>query len=346
MIDWDVARQIARFAAGSDELPALEVDVAELAREFERPVSEHTGLRPEGPLPAAEGVSRAEWAEANLATLVGLLDPVAERLDGRFAATGPFAGALRAGTGVTLAAEVGLVTGFMARHVLGQYEVSLLSPDPTPRLLMVSPNLAEASRLLDVDGESFVRWVTIHELVHAHQFGGVPWLRDHLGGLLREYLATVEVKISSGAAGGMPALPNPADLVARFREGGLVALVQTRGQRRILERMQVTMAVVEGHAEHVMDALAPDLVPEHEGLRTAMERRRDSRPAPQRVLFRLLGMEMKMRQYREGKAFCDAVAAEGGPSLLRSVWDSPEALPDAHELRKPERWIARRSAAP
>ena len=344
MVDWGMARRTARLAARSDEVPDLGLDVAALARELQGPVIEHTGLVPEGPVPAAEAISRADWAEANVSALSRLLDPVAARLEDRFAAAGPLAGALRTGAGVTLAAEVGLLTGYLARHVLGQYEVSLLTRETTPRLLLVALNLDEASLALGVDRESFLRWVTIHELVHALQFGGVPWLRDHLGALLSDYLDTLDVKITSGAGGPTPSLPKPADLVARFREGGLAGLVQTRRQRAILERLQVTMAVVEGHAEHVMDALAPELVPEHEGLRAAMEHRRDSRSAPQRVLMRLLGMEMKMRQYREGKAFCDAVAAAGGAALLRTVWDAPEALPDASELAHPERWIARRSA--
>jgi len=344
VIDWGVARQIARFASRSGEMPDLGVDLAALARELEAPVVAHTGLTPVEPVPAVEVVSRSQWAEANLATLSDLLDPVTERMEGRMSSAGPFAGALRAGTGVTVAAEVGLVTGFMARHVLGQYELSLLAVHPEPRLLMVAPNLDQAARALGADRESFLRWVTIHELVHAVQFGGVGWLREHLAGLLRSYLETVDVQISSGAAGGLPSLPNPADLVARFQEGGLAALVQTPAQRELMERVQTAMAVVEGHAEHVMDALAPELVPRHEGLRDAMERRRDSRSAPQRILMRLLGMDMKMRQYRQGKAFCDAVAAEGGTALLNRVWESPEALPTADELSRPARWTARIAA--
>jgi coenzyme F420 biosynthesis associated uncharacterized protein len=209
---------------------------------------------------------------------------------------------------------------------------------------MVATNLDQAAVTLGADRESFLRWVTIHELVHAFQFGGVPWLREHLGGLLGDYLETVDVQISSGAAGGVPSLPGPGELVARFQEGGLAALVQSPAQREIMERVQVAMAVVEGHAEHVMDALAPELVPRHEGLRDAMERRRDDRSAPQRILMRLLGMDMKMRQYRQGKAFCDAVAAEGGTALLNRVWESPEALPTAAELGRPARWTARIAA--
>jgi coenzyme F420 biosynthesis associated uncharacterized protein len=341
VIDWGVARQVARFASRTGPMPDLGVDLPALARELEGPVGRHTGLTPAEPVPPVEVVARDQWAQANLDTLSDLLDPVAVRMERRFEAAGPFAGALRTGAGVTMAAEVGLVTGFLSQHVLGQYELSLLALHPRPRLLMVAPNLDQAGRALGADRESFLRWVTIHELVHAFQFGGVTWLRDHLGGLLREYLETVDVQISSGAAGGLPSLPNPSELVGRFQEGGLAALVQTPDQRQIMDRVQTAMAVIEGHAEHVMDALASELVPHPEGLRQSMERRRASRSAPQRILLRLLGMEMKMRQYREGKAFCDAVAREGGTELLNRVWQAPAMLPTAGELARPQRWISR-----
>ncbi len=235
--------------------------------------------------------------------------------------------------------------GYMSQRVLGQYELALLQPQSPPRLLFVGTNLKRAVGELGVDREGFLRWVTIHELTHALQFGGVPWLREYLGGLLRTYLETVDVRIDRGAAGGLPSLPNPAELVERFREGGLAALVQTREQRGIVDRMQAVMAVVEGYAEHVMDALAPSLVPNHEGMRAAMDERRRSRSAPERILQRLLGMDLKLRQYELGKAFCDTVVAEGGIGRLNAVWDAPEAIPTLAELEQPDGWLARTEAA-
>ena len=233
MVDWGLARQIARFAARSDDEPDLGLDLAALAREIERPVVAHTGLdageprarrggrRPRGvgrgqPRPRSRRCStrsRSAWRR-------------------RFDAAGPFAGALRAGAGVTLAAEVGLVTGYMSQRVLGQYELSLLAPSPAPRLLFVAPNLDRAAAELGVDRESFLRWVTIHELVHALQFGGVPWLRGHLGGpaaRVPRHGRRADRQRAPRAA--CPRCPTPASLVERFREGGLAALVQTREQR-------------------------------------------------------------------------------------------------------------------
>jgi coenzyme F420 biosynthesis associated uncharacterized protein len=347
MVDWSLARQVARFAAGSDRVPeGLGPDLAERTAGLEPEVTSYTGLAAAEPVPSAETVGRSEWATINLDSLAGLLDPVASRLDRRFDFAGPLAGPLRMGAGATLAAEAGLVMGYASQRVLGQYELSLLQPETPPRLLFVGPNLERAIQQLDVDRDSFLGWIAVHELTHALQFQGVPWLGDHLRGLLREYLDSVEVRIESGAAGGLPSLPQPARIVEAFREGGLAGLVQTRRQRRLMDRVQALMAIVEGYAEHVMDAVGPRLLPAYEGLREAMDRRRRSRSAPERILQRLLGFDLKLRQYELGKRFCDAVAEDGGIEALNGAWASPEALPTLTELERPDEWLARGAPAP
>jgi uncharacterized protein (DUF2342 family) len=83
------------------------------------------------------------------------------------------------------------------------------------------------------------------------------------------------------------------------------------------------------------------VLPAYEGLRDAMERRRRSRSAPERVLQRLLGLEMKMRQYELGKQFCDGVVSSHGIAALNRVWESPESLPTSAELKRPDDWVAR-----
>jgi coenzyme F420 biosynthesis associated uncharacterized protein len=201
--------------------------------------------------------------------------------------------------------------------------------------------LLKAVDELDVDRDTFFDWIVLHELTHVVQFTGVPWLRDHLGGLLRTYLDTLDVQIKAGAAGGLPSMPNIPELVERFREGGLVALISSREQRELLDQLQPVMAVIEGYSEHVMDALGVELVPGYEKLRVAMDRRRRSRSAPERILQKLLGLDMKMRQYEQGKRFCDAVVAEAGIAGLNTVWRSPADMPSAAELDDPSAWIRR-----
>src|SRR5215211_755906 len=346
MVAWSLARQVARLAAGGDDSTRADFDVTALCLELEEHVAEYTGLSLAAPVPAPELVTRAEWASVNLDALARLLDPVAERLDRRLAFAGPLAGALRAGAAATLAAEAGLVVGYVSQRVLGQYELSLLGGDAPPRLLFVAPNLRKAVRELEVDADAFHRWISAHELTHVFQFQSVPWLRDHLSGMVREYLSTVDVRIERGAAGGLPSLPHPARIVELFREGGLAALVQTREQRSLMARVQAAMAVVEGYSEHVMDAIAPEAIPEQEKLRAAMDARRRSRSAPERILERLLGLDFKMRQYELGKRFCDAVADAAGIEGLNRVWESPESLPTVEELENPPAWLERLGPAP
>jgi putative hydrolase len=109
----------------------------------------------------------------------------------------------------------------------------------------------------------------------------------------------------------------------------------------VIDRHQATMAIVEGHAEHVMDAVGRDALPDLDGLRRALDRRRADRTGPWRLLERLLGLEMKMRQYEVGKRFCDAVAERAGVAVLHQVFAGPEMLPTWAELEAPDTWLAR-----
>ena len=136
-------------------------------------------------------------------------------------------------------------------------------------------------------------------------------------------------------------MPDPARLVEAFREGGLAALVQSPEQRALMDEIQAAMSVIEGYSEHVMDAIAAEVIPGHEQLREAMDRRRRSRSAPQRIIERLLGFDVKLRQYEQGKKFADAVFASGGMDALNRVWASPHALPTIDELLHPGDWLKR-----
>jgi coenzyme F420 biosynthesis associated uncharacterized protein len=350
MVDWTLARQVARFAANAGSAPPVAPGLGEhlvrLVDDAGRHVGAYTGLELSGPIPRPEAVDRARWAETNLGTLASYLDPVANRLGERAEAAGSLAGALRAVGGVALAAEAGLVLGYMAQRVLGQYEMSLLQPQAPPRLLFVAPNLERAVAELAVDREEFLAWIALHEVTHVFQFSGVPWLREHLAALLRRYLDTVEVRLDQAGAGGLPSLADVQQLVERFREGGLVALVQSGEQRDLLAQVQAAMSVIEGYSEHVMDAVGADVLRDYASLRAAMERRRRSRSAPERLLWRLLGLDIKLRQYEVGRRFCDAVVAAGGLALLNRVWEAPELLPSLDELSRPERWRERVAAIP
>jgi putative hydrolase len=134
-------------------------------------------------------------------------------------------------------------------------------------------------------------------------------------------------------------------MIERARAGELLRLTLGEDRWLLVERMQAAMSLIEGHAEHTMDVIGAEVLPTLERLRGAMNRRRSNRGLPWRVLERLLGLELKMRQYEIGRRFCDAVVAAGGPAALARAWEGPEMLPRPEELERPQEWLARTAQA-
>jgi len=341
MIDWILAERIAGFVAGTGERGLPDVDLAELAAESEARVTAYTGLRPAGALPAPEGIGRREWVRSNIAAMRALLDPVLNRAAENLGGLRP---AMEIGAGLVLCTEVGVVVGYLAQRVLGQYELVLLDEaveEHPPRLLFVLPNLGAAVRSFDADEREFMTWVTLHEVTHAVQFAGVDWLHGYLAGLVRELLSSAEVRIATERKLRLPTPEEVRRVLSALRSGDLVSIVTTKAERDTLDRIQAVMAVIEGHAEHVMDAVAPDLVPSIDRLRSGLDRRRRSQSTVSRLVARLLGLELKLRQYEQGKRFCDAVVAQAGTQALARVFSSPQALPTLPELDDPSSWLER-----
>ena len=112
-----------------------------------------------------------------------------------------------------------------------------------------------------------------------------------------------------------------------MRDDGLAMVVVGPEQREVLDRLQAFMAVLEGYAEHVMDAVGVQVLDDLPKLRTAMSKRRRDRSGFLRLLEKLIGMDVKLRQYEEGKAFCDGVVARAGIEGLNRVWAGPGRCP-------------------
>jgi coenzyme F420 biosynthesis associated uncharacterized protein len=338
VIDWKLAGTVARGVANLQPAgnPEPFEQLAEPAAEAERLVSAYTGLVAAQPVPAAEAVERPGWIDANLASLGTVLEPTTQRIGGKLGPLGVIAGGV-------MAVEAGAISGFLAGRVLGQYEFPVLEPDKPARLLFVTPNLAHAAESLEAPADQLLRWVALHEMTHALQFGGVPWLREYLAGMLRELLDAVQMNPASLFR--VPDLTDLRGALERVREDGLATVMIGPEKRETLDRVQAFMAVLEGYAEHVMDAVGADVLDDLPALRGALQGRRQDRSGLLKLLDRLIGMDLKLRQYELGKEFCDAVVARAGIDGLNRVWIAPEAMPTWAELSDPLGWLSRTEPA-
>jgi coenzyme F420 biosynthesis associated uncharacterized protein len=347
LVDWHLAERVAVAVAGGGDgsggAPPAALAAARLEQtcaEAVELVNAYGRLEPEAPIPRGEPVDRAAWSRGALGTLRGF----AHELEGHgsldISLPGPLGRIARSLLGAGTATEIGLAAGYAARRVLGQYDVALVEPERPPRLLFVTPNLRHAARELDVELGRFVRWVALHETTHAVQFSAAPWLRDHLGRLIRGLLEGAAERVNVGELARRLAR-DPRGALSGFLRGDMAKALLGPDQAPALDRIQAAMAVIEGHAEHVMDGAALVFVDDVEGLRRGLEARRARRGPLEVVLGRLLGMDLKLRQYELGKGFCDAVATEAGIGGLNRVWAGPESLPTLEELENPSGWLDR-----
>jgi coenzyme F420 biosynthesis associated uncharacterized protein len=345
LVDWTLAQRIAVGIAGEGGPgPFAQRELESVCADAVALVIEYTAMHPEGSLPAPELLDRAEWARLGVGSLRELSEGLERRIADGITLPGPLAGLARSLAGAAVAAEAGVAVGYGARKVLGQYDVSLVGAERTPRLVFVGPNLASAHAQLGEDADLFLRWIAIHETTHAIQFGSVPWLRSHLVELLDRLLEGASARLDSSSVSTFARRlfrSDPRATIRALMHGELPRLLAGPEQAAILDALQAVMSVVEGHAEHVMDAAAESLDPGYARLRTRLDARRANRGGLAEVIARLLGMELKFRQYRLGKAFCDAVVAEAGVEALNGVWRAPEALPTAAELERPLEWLRR-----
>ncbi|MFZ3471965.1 zinc-dependent metalloprotease [Streptomyces sp. 4.24] len=360
MVDWNLAVATAtRLVRPGPEVSREEARavVAELrrhAKTSERHVREFTRMMPEGSAPPDTPVlvvDRAGWVKANVAGFRELLAPLLGTMQERRAGT-PGGAVLGAVGGKVTGVELGMLLSFLASRVLGQYETFAPAALDLPgaaaggRLLLVAPNIVHVERELEVDPHDFRLWVCLHEETHRTQFTAVPWLREHLEGEIQTFLGATEVDPMTV----LERLREAAQSFAGARpeaEGGdegrsLVELVQTPEQREVLARLTAVMSLLEGHADFVMDGVGPEVVPSVAEIREKFQQRRASGAGRlDGALRKLLGLDAKMRQYRDGERFVRAVVGQVGMDGFNRVWTSPNTLPTKAEIAKPVDWVAR-----
>jgi coenzyme F420 biosynthesis associated uncharacterized protein len=354
MIDWDVAISTGvRWVrpgpqVSLSEAKAVVVELHDLAATVAEPVQQVTGMFSAEEAGQIAVVDRPGWIRANIDGFRVVLDPLVEHLreQGRV----PDAGSVVATVGSRVTGvQAGLILAYLAGRVLGQYEL-FLPPDPAApedaapagRLTLVAPNIVMVERELRVDPHDFRRWVCLHEETHRTQFTAVSWLRGYVQQQMTEFLLASELD----PATILNRMRAAADAVAGAVRGNghaesLIEAMQTPRQREILDRLSCVMTLVEGHGDYVMDAVGPQVVPTVADIRARFNARRAGAGRVEQAIRRILGIDLKMKQYAQGSRFVQTVVREAGMDVFNRVWTSPETLPTKEELADPHLWLAR-----
>ena len=360
LVDWELAASTAtRLVRPGPQIPPAEARAAveqlrAYAVEARGHVRAFTGLdAPTADAPVAV-VDRPTWVRSNVQGMRWLLDPLMAELQDR---TQTVPGPLRAVGSRVTGLEAGAALAFLAGKVLGQYE--LFPPDGPDadrpgRLLLVAPNIVQVERELRVDPSDFRLWVCVHEETHRVQFGSVPWLREHIV----QQIGVVVASTTGGGSGGSGGVRGKEGLtLARDRSRDVVSAVsaalrgqpgpslaeaiQSPEQKAVLDEVTAVMSLLEGHADVVMDGVGPSVIPSVEEIRQRFQHRREEPSRVEAAVRRLLGLDAKLRQYRDGARFVRAVVDDVGMAGFNRVWESAATLPTARELADPAAWVTR-----
>lgn len=336
-VDWSLAAKAGiKLARGGPAMSrytaeTATAELAEASKRAELPVREVTGLADGLPVPAADVLDRAGWitaASRSMAHLTGA-DP-----DG--------SGNLIVGKPAGL--QAGAMLAYLSSAILGQYD-PFTGEHGT--LLLVTPNIVSVERSLRLNPSDFRLWVCLHEVTHRVQFSSSPWLAEYMKESVETLGATVDESMTDvvGRLGAELRSRKEPDSSDGATAGGIIGLLrasQAEPQRDALDRMLVLGTLLEGHADHVMDAVGPAVVPSVATIRAAFDKRRQRKSNPvQRIIKMLLGMDAKMAQYVRGKAFVDAVVLKVGMEQFNTIWAGPETLPLLDEIDNPDAWVKR-----
>jgi len=339
-VDWDLAAATA--GALSKSGPAVSYDDAmqvvselrALTEEAAGHVAQYTGLTSQVDVPPVRVVDRKDWAAVNIHGLKQVIMPLVSRMAGD-KQPGGLADAI--GSRVT-GVQAGTILAYLSGRVLGQYEVFSGNPG---QLLLNAPNIVEIERKLGADPRDFRLWVCMHEVTHRTQFTAVPWMRGYFLGEVQAFVDAstsgehILERLRRGVATLSDALRDPES------RSSVLDIVQTPAQKAVLDRLTALMTLLEGHAEFVMDGVGPEVIPTVESIRAKFNRRREGGNPLEKAIRRLLGIEVKMRQYAEGRKFVHGVVERVGMDGFNKVFDSPLTLPRLDELGDPDAWVAR-----
>lgn len=336
-VDWSLAAKAGiKLARGGPAMSrytaeTATAELAEASKRAELPVREVTGLADGLPVPAADVLDRAGWitaASRSMAHLTGA-DP-----DG--------SGNLIVGKPAGL--QAGAMLAYLSSAILGQYD-PFTGEHGT--LLLVTPNIVSVERSLRLNPSDFRLWVCLHEVTHRVQFSSSPWLAEYMKESVETLGATVDESMTDvvGRLAAELRSRKEPDSSDGATAGGIIGLLrasQAEPQRDALDRMLVLGTLLEGHADHVMDAVGPAVVASVATIRAAFDKRRQRKSNPvQRIIKMLLGMDAKMAQYVRGKAFVDAVVLKVGMEQFNTIWTGPETLPLLDEIDNPDAWVKR-----
>ena len=354
-INLEIARQVAVAAATAGQTepppePDLRRAYGEAVHRAEGLLTGFTRLPLEEP-GRVEVVGRADWTRATLEGWHWILEHIAERfvaqlsgLTGELAEQdNPMQATLEQVGPLLVGMQAGTLVGQLGRDALARFDIPIPRTGER-RLLLVGPNFEQAVADYRFERDDLIAWLALQEVARNLLLSTVPWLDSYFRSLVSEVVDALEIDAS--------------DLERRFVElgslgmegigeggspRGALPITPTERHSRAVRRLGAFLSAFEGYSSHAASAAAQEMVAGRERVEEGMTRRRGASSEGREALAAVLGVPSDRSQEIAGNTFCAAVTKLKGIATLNRMWDAPDNLPDADEIKDPFLWMERQS---
>lgn len=349
LIDWERVRRMAHNIIA--EAPAeegwherWEAYYRDMVARCYPLITSEMGRSLPAPVDKIDAFTRNEWIDANIANFRQLFDPIEKIYQS--VQTSSSLGTMLMGevSQGLLSTQMGVLLGYLARRVLGQYDLSLLGKEPVSagRLYFVEPNISGVQSELGLNADDFRLWIALHETTHAYEFEAYPWVREYFNTLLEEYFSLLSddlLQFGNGL-GGVRGIMDRVRTNLNTGENWIEAVMSPQ-QRTLFNKLQALMSIIEGYSNYIMNAVGERLLPSYATIKERVEQRATNRSSIEKLFIRLTGLALKMEQYRLGETFINQIVALRDISTANRIWEGPDYVPTLEELRNPELWLKR-----
>jgi coenzyme F420 biosynthesis associated uncharacterized protein len=349
LIDWERVRRMAHNII--QEAPAesgwherWEGYYREMVAKCYPLITSEMGRSLPAPVDKIDAFTRNEWIDANIANFQQLFNPIEDvyrKVQTSTSLPTMLMGEVSQGL---LSTQMGVLLGYLARRVLGQYDLSLLGKEAVSegRLYFVEPNINMVQTELGLNADEFRLWIALHETTHAYEFEAYPWVRKYFNALLEEYFGLLTDDLLQFGAG----TGSVRSILDRMRSNmstgeNWIEAVMSPQQRNLFNKLQALMSIIEGYSNYIMNAVGERLLPSYNTIKARFDQRAVNRSQIEKLFIRITGLALKMEQYRMGESFINRIVALRDIQTANRIWDGPEFVPTMEELKKPELWLER-----
>ena len=237
-------------------------------------------------------------------------------------------------------AQLGQAIGTLSREVLTGSDVGLplVLDDHVVLLPAAIDALAEG---LSVDVAEVRLYLAVREVARTRLFAQVPWLGPQVLAAVRDYAADITFDLDAIESQLRDVdLQDPAALQSAL-SGSMFAPTPSAAQARALDRLETSLALIEGWVDVVAEAATATTLPHGAALGEAIRRRRASGGPAEKVFRGLVGLDLRPRRLRDAANLFRAMEDRHGRAARDEAWEHPDVAPHSSDLDDPLGYVER-----